>query len=134
MKSSVNFALLKYIFHLKRIKSFKTVCRQSYFNSAKCSIFQYYIFLYWSPFSFSSSNFPIDWFMASFMYCFPCNSNCCHCFTLLNAIAKSSIFLLLSPLRAIKSNNYCYRDSWKSDGFKGEKSSKELIPKMKQKN
>ena len=31
LKSKLNFALLKYIFHLKRFKSFKTVCRQSYF-------------------------------------------------------------------------------------------------------
>ena len=34
LKSRENLALTKYIFHLKRFKSLKEVCRQSYFNSA----------------------------------------------------------------------------------------------------
>ena len=42
---------------------------------------------------------------------------------------------MLSPLRARKSNNYRYRDSWKSDNFRERaiKKSKELIPKRMQK-
>ena len=55
----------------------------------------------------------VDWFMASFLYCFPysyrssnyCNSNSCRSFTFLKAIAKSKS-ISLSPLRARKSNNF----------------------------
>ena len=102
---------------------------------SKCEIIfvtlsQYWTFLYCSQFSYRSSNFAIakvvalnlfssifvsfeDWFMASFLYCFPysnrssnsCDSNSCRSFT-------------LSHLRTRKSDNYRYRDSWKSDNFR----------------
>ena len=80
--------------------------------------------------------------MASFLYCFPysyhfsnyCDSNSCRSFTLLKALAKSNDNLI-EPLRARKSDNYCYRDSLKSDNFREshQKRSKELIPKRMQK-
>ena len=82
----------------------------------------------------------VDWFMASFLYCFPysyrpsnyCDSNSCRSFTLLKALAKSNGNLFAI---AFKSDNYRYRDSWKSDNFREsyEKRSKELIPKRMQK-
>ena len=73
----------------------------------------------------------VDWFMASFLYCFPysyhssnycssnyCNSNRCRSFTLLKALAKVKVILSLSPLRARKSDIYRYCDKWKSDNFR----------------
>ena len=65
----------------------------------------------------------VDWFIASFLYCFPysyrssnyCDSNSCRSFTLLKALAKSN-----GNLIAFKSDNYRYRDSWKSDNFRKE--------------
>ena len=64
----------------------------------------------------------VDWFMASFLYCFPysyrssnyCDSNSFRSFALLKALAKSigNLFAI-----AFKSDNYRYRDSWKSDNF-----------------
>ena len=80
----------------------------------------------------------VDWFMASFLYCSYsycssnyCDSNSCRSFTLLKALAKSNGNLSLSPLRARKSDNYRYRDSWKSDNFREshKKKEKKLIPK-----
>ena len=85
----------------------------------------FYPFLYCSPFSYRSSNYAIakvvthnlfasilmsfvDWLMASFLYRFPYSYRY---FTLLKALAKSSIIYSLSPLRARKNDNYCYRDS-----------------------
>ena len=75
----------------------------------------------------------VYWFMASFLYCFPysyrssnyCDSNSCCSFTLLQALAKSNGNLIAI---AFKSDNYRYRDSWKSDNFRKEaiKKSKEL--------
>ena len=85
----------------------------------------------------------VDWFMASFLYCFPysycssnyCDSNSCRFFTLLKALAKSNsnlfaiayksekerqVIFSLSPIRARKSNNFKER---------AIKKSKELIPK-----
>ena len=62
-------------------------------------------------------------------------SNSFRSFTLLKALAKSNgIIFSLSPLRARKSDNYCYRDSWKSDNFRERaiKKRKELIPKRMQ--
>ena len=81
--------------------------------------------------------------MASFLYCFSysfrspnyCDSNSCRSFTLLKALAKSKVIFSLSPLRARKSDNYRYRDSWKSDSFRErtiKKRSKELILKRMQ--
>ena len=82
----------------------------------------------------------VDWFMASFLYCFPysyrssnyCDSNSCRSFTLLKALAKSNGNLFAI---AFNSDNYRERDSWKSENFKKEaikKRSKELIPKRMQ--
>ena len=48
-----------------------------------------------------------DWFMVSFLYCFP--SNYCDS-------KKFTVIFLLSPLRARKSENY--RNSWKSNNFR----------------
>ena len=68
--------------------------------------------------------------MVSFLYCFPysyrslnyCNSNCCRSFTLSQALAKSdTVIFSLSSLRARKSDNYRYRDSWKSDNIRESK-------------
>ena len=64
--------------------------------------------------------------MASFLYCFPysyhsanyCDSNSCRSFTLLKALAKSNGNLIAIALRARKSDNYRYRDSWKSNNFR----------------
>ena len=63
----------------------------------------------------------VDWFMGSFLYCFPysyrssnyCDSKICRSFTLLKALAKSNGILF-----ARKSDNYRYRDRWKSDNFR----------------
>ena len=89
---------------------------------------QYWTFLYWSPFSYHSSNFAIakvialncccfnfcmnfvDSFMASFLYCFPysyrssnyCDSNSCRSFTLLKALAKSSGNLIAITFKSEK--------------------------------
>ena len=69
----------------------------------------------------------VDWFMASFLYCFPysycssnyCDSNSCRSFTLLKALArKVTVIFSLTPLRARKSDNYRFRDSWKSNNFR----------------
>ena len=64
--------------------------------------------------------------MAYFLYCFPssfrssnyCNSNSCRSFTLLKALAKSNGNFFTIALRARKSDNYRYRDSWKSNNFR----------------
>ena len=94
-----------------------------------------FLFLYCSPCDSKSCrsdlfNFCIsfvDWFIASFLYCFSysyrssnyCDSNSCRSFTLSKVLAKSNGNLSLSSLRTRKSDNYCYRDSWKSDNFRG---------------
>ena len=57
----------------------------------------------------------VDWFMASFLYCFPCS--CCSV-TLLKAPAKSNGNLFDITFKLRKSDNYCYCDSWKSDYFR----------------
>ena len=63
----------------------------------------------------------------AFLYCFPysyrssnyCDSNSCRSFTLLKALAlKVTVIFSLLPLRPRKSDNYRYRDSWKSDNFR----------------
>jgi hypothetical protein len=59
----------------------------------------------------------VDWFMASFLYCFPYS---CRSFTLLKALVKINGNLIAIALRASKSDNYRYRDSWKSDNFRKE--------------
>ena len=74
----------------------------------------------------------VDWFMASFLYYFPysyrssnyCEINYCRSFTLLKALAEVTVILSLSPLRAKKTNNYRYCDSWKSDNFRKEANKK----------
>ena len=43
---------------------------------------------------------------------------------LLKAVVKSNGYLLLSPLRASKSDNYHYCDSWKSNDFRKREPSK----------
>ena len=53
-----------------------------------------------------------------------CDSNDCRSFTLLESLAKSNGNLLLSPLRARKSDNYHYRNSWKSNNFRERDPSK----------
>ena len=63
-----------------------------------------FFLLYCSPYGYCSSNY--------------CDSNCCRSFSILKAIAKSKTNLLLSPLRARKSANYCYRNSWKSNNYR----------------
>ena len=71
----------------------------------------------------------VDWFMASFLYCFLysyhssnyCDSNSCRSFALIKAL----VILSLSPLITIKSDNYRYRDSWKSDNLRKEAIKKE---------
>ena len=47
-----------------------------------------------------------------------CNSNSCRYFTFLKVLAKVIVIFMLSPLRARKSNKYCYCDSWKSNNFR----------------
>jgi hypothetical protein len=58
-------------------------------------------FSYFFPYSYRSSNY--------------CDSNTCRYFTLLKALAKSkgNLFAI-----AFKSDNYRYRDSWKSHNFR----------------
>ena len=81
----------------------------------------------------------VDWFMASFLYCFPysyrssnyCDSNGCRSFALLKALAKSNGYLF-AIARARKSDNYRFRDSWKSDNFGERAIKKELIQKRMQ--
>ena len=71
---------------------------------SKCEIFLVF---------FKNGNFPniaIDWFMASFLYCFPysyrssnyCDSNSCRSFTLLKALAKSIGNLFAFALKSEK--------------------------------
>ena len=80
-------------------------------------------FLFWPLFSYHSTNFAIakvvalisayffctgflHWFIPSFQYCFLyCSSNYCDSIGTLFAIAS-------------KSDNYCYRDTWKIDNFR----------------
>ena len=73
-------------------------------------------FLYSSPYSYCSSNYR--------------DSNSCLSFSLLKEI---------SPLRARKGDNYCYRDSWKSNNYvhieiKINERSKEIRAKIKQRS
>ena len=72
-----------------------------------------------------------DWFMASFLYCFPynycssnyCDSNSCRSFTLLKALAKSNDNLFAI---AFKSDNFWERaikkeaKNWYKKGCKGD--------------
>ena len=85
----------------------------------------------------------VDWFMASFLYCFPysyrssnyCDSNSCRSFTLLKALAKSNgnLFAIASKsererqlsLSRQLEMRYLQRESH-------QKRSKELIPKRMQ--
>ena len=62
---------------------------------------QYWTFLYYSQFSYRSSNY--------------CDSSRCRSVTLLKALKKVTVIFSLSPLRSRKSNNYRYRNSWKSE-------------------
>ena len=65
----------------------------------------------------------VDWFMTSFLYCFLysyrssnyCDSNSCHSFALLKALAKSNGNLIGIAF---------YRNSWKSDNFRRKPSKK----------
>ena len=59
----------------------------------------------------------VHWFRASFLYYFPlnllycsnyCNRNSCCYFFLLKPLERNNKNLMLSPLRAIKSDKYCY--------------------------
>ena len=80
--------------------------------------------------------------MASFLYCSPYSYHS-STFAILMAITKSKGKpIALSPLRARKSDSYCYRDSRKSDNYaivarariikmEIKERSKEIIPKMK---
>jgi hypothetical protein len=70
----------------------------------------------------------VDWFMASFLYCFPysycssnyCDSNSCRSFTLLKALAKSNGNLIAFTFKSQKE-----RQLWKSEIFKKEAIKKE---------
>ena len=88
---------------------------------------QYWTFLYCSPLSYRSSNFATAIVVTLCLYEF---CRLIHGFF----SVLLPIYLLLSPLRARKSDNYSYRDSWKSNNFRKEaiKKSKELIPKRMQ--
>ena len=57
----------------------------------------------------------VDWFMASFLYCFLYS---CRSLTLFKALAKSNINLFAIAFKSEKSDNYRYRDSLKSDNFR----------------
>ena len=59
----------------------------------------------------------VDWFMASFLYCFPYS---CRSFTLLKAFAKSNGNLIAIAFKS--DNNYRYRDSLKSDNLERKQS------------
>ena len=72
----------------------------------------------------------VDWFIASFLYCFPysyrssnyCSSNSCRSFTLLKALAKSNGNIIAIAFKSEKE-----RDSWKSDNFIKEAIKKAII-------
>ena len=70
-----------------------------------------------------------SWFMASFLYCFP------YSYHSLEHQQKVTVIFSLSPLRARKSDIYCYCNNWKSNNFREraiKKRSKELILKRMQ--
>ena len=108
--------------------------------------YQYWTFLYCSPFSYRSSNFAIakvvalSLFASIIVLVLKIGSWLLFCIASHIVIAllrserrqrKVTVIFSLSPLRARKGDDYRYRDSWKRDNFR-ERARKELIQKRMQ--